>query len=105
MAHRDGELATARAAAAHGTLMVLSSWSTASLEEVAQAAPRGLRWLQVRGGRARALAGALHGITVRRPQLYVYKDREVTRDLVRRAETSGYSAIAVTVDTPVLGRR
>ncbi|RYH20658.1 hypothetical protein EON65_22840 [archaeon] len=38
-------------------------------------------------------------------QLYVYKDRSVTLDLVRRAEQAGYKAIAVTVDTPLLGRR
>ena len=38
-------------------------------------------------------------------QLYVYKDRSVTLDLVRRAERAGYKAIAVTVDTPLLGRR
>lgn len=38
-------------------------------------------------------------------QLYVYKDRKVAANLVRRAEAAGYLAIAVTVDTPVLGRR
>ena len=83
MAHIDGELATARAAAKSDTLMTLSSWSTTSLEDVAAAAPGGYRWFQ----------------------LYVYKDREVTLDLVRRAERAGYKAFAVTVDTPCLGRR
>jgi len=63
--------------------MTLSSWSTISLEDVAAAAPQGLRWFQ----------------------LYVYKDRAVTLDLVRRAERAGYKALAVTVDTPILGRR
>ena len=67
----------------HNTLMTLSSLSTVSLEEVAAAAPSGLRWFQ----------------------LYVYKDRKVTLDLVRRAERAGYRALAVTVDTPILGRR
>ena len=38
-------------------------------------------------------------------QLYVYRDREVTRDLVRRAESAGYRALVLTVDTPRLGRR
>merc|ERR1711988_1877588 len=54
-----------------------------ALEEVAQAAPEGLRWFQ----------------------LYVYKDREVTLDLIKRAERAGYKALAITVDTPQLGRR
>src|SRR5262245_23132675 len=38
-------------------------------------------------------------------QLYVYRDREVTRDLVRRAESAGFRALVVTVDSPRLGRR
>jgi 4-hydroxymandelate oxidase len=38
-------------------------------------------------------------------QLYVYKDRGITRSLVQRAEAAGYSVIQVTVDLPVLGRR
>jgi (S)-2-hydroxy-acid oxidase len=83
MAHDDGEQATAAAAAKAGTLMTLSSWSTTALEEVAAAAPDGKRWFQ----------------------LYVYKDRVVTAQLVKRAEAAGYRALAVTVDTPVLGRR
>jgi (S)-2-hydroxy-acid oxidase len=83
MAHNDGECATAKAAARMNTLMTLSSWSTIPLEEVAQSAPGGLRWFQ----------------------LYVYKDRKVTMELVKRAERAGYKAFAVTVDTPQLGRR
>jgi (S)-2-hydroxy-acid oxidase len=63
--------------------MTLSSWSTISLEDVSASAPSGLRWFQ----------------------LYVYKDRAVTLDLVKRAERAGYKALAVTVDTPILGRR
>jgi len=83
MAHDHGECATAKAAARMNTLMTLSSWSTIALEEVANSAPGGLRWFQ----------------------LYVYKDRKVTMDLVKRAEKAGYKAFAVTVDTPQLGRR
>lgn len=83
MAHDDGEMATARASAKHGTLMTLSSWSTIALEEVYEAAPKGLKWFQ----------------------LYVYKDRAVTLDLIKRAERAGYKALAITVDTPILGRR
>jgi (S)-2-hydroxy-acid oxidase len=82
MAHPEGELATARAASAAGTIMTLSSWSTSSVEEVNSAAP-GIRFFQ----------------------LYVYKDRNIVRQLVRRAELAGFKAIALTVDTPRLGRR
>ncbi|KFU84799.1 Hydroxyacid oxidase 1, partial [Chaetura pelagica] len=83
MAHPDGETATAKACQAMGTGMMLSSWATSTIEEVAEAAPAGLHWLQ----------------------LYVYKDREVTKSLVKRAERAGYKGIFVTVDTPFLGRR
>ncbi|XP_065057784.1 2-Hydroxyacid oxidase 1-like [Rhopilema esculentum] len=83
MAHPDGELATAKAAKAFDTCMMLSSWATTSIEDVANAAPGGLRWFQ----------------------LYIYKDRNIVLDLVRRAEKCGYKAIAVTVDTPILGQR
>ncbi|GJQ08280.1 hypothetical protein GpartN1_g71.t1 [Galdieria partita] len=83
MAHPDGEVAVAKAAAASKVIMTLSSLSTCSIEEVARAAPEGPKWFQ----------------------LYVYRDREVTKKLVERAEKAGYCAIVVTVDTPKLGRR
>eukprot|EP00270_Netrium_digitus_P020711 TRINITY_DN859_c0_g1_i1.p1 TRINITY_DN859_c0_g1~~TRINITY_DN859_c0_g1_i1.p1 ORF type:complete len:394 (+),score=120.69 TRINITY_DN859_c0_g1_i1:67-1182(+) len=82
MAHPEGELATARASASMNTAMVLSSWATSSVEEVASVGP-GLRIFQ----------------------LYVYKNRQVVEQLVRRAEKAGFKAIALTVDTPRLGRR
>ncbi|TQD74049.1 hypothetical protein C1H46_040431 [Malus baccata] len=82
MAHPEGEYATARAASAAGTIMTLSSWATSSVEEVASTGP-GIRFFQ----------------------LYVYKDRHVVAQLVRRAERAGFKAIALTVDTPKLGRR
>ncbi|XP_042039871.1 (S)-2-hydroxy-acid oxidase GLO1-like [Salvia splendens] len=82
MAHPDGECATARAASAAGTIMTLSSGPTCSIEEVASTGP-GIRFFQ----------------------LYVYKDRNVVSQLVRRAERAGFKAIALTVDTPRLGRR
>ncbi|CAL9225922.1 unnamed protein product [Arabidopsis halleri] len=82
MAHPDGELATARATSAAGTIMTLSSWATCSVEEVASTGP-GFRFFQ----------------------LYVYKDRNVVIQLVKRAEKAGFKAIALTVDTPRLGRR
>ncbi|XP_042419037.1 peroxisomal (S)-2-hydroxy-acid oxidase GLO3-like [Zingiber officinale] len=82
MAHPEGELATARAASAANTIMTLSSWSTSSVEEVNSTGP-GVRFFQ----------------------LYVYKDRNVVRQLVGRAEKAGFKAIVLTVDTPRLGRR
>jgi 4-hydroxymandelate oxidase len=82
LAHADGELATARAAGSAGTLMVASTIATYSLEEIAGAAT-GPLWFQ----------------------LYVYKDRSLARNLIRRAEKAGYRALCLTVDTPMLGRR
>jgi 4-hydroxymandelate oxidase len=82
LAHPDGELATARAAAELGTVFVLSTLATTSIEDVA-ASSNGPRWFQ----------------------LYVHKDRGLTRSLVERAEAAGYRALVLTVDTPILGRR
>ncbi len=82
MAHPDGELATARAAGTAGTAMVLSTLSTTGMEEVLQAAT-GPVWFQ----------------------LYVYRDREATRALVQRAERAGCTAIVLTADAQVWGRR
>lgn len=78
----QGELATARAAAEAGTVMVLSSMSTCALEDVASAAA-GPKWFQ----------------------LYCYRERAVSERLVKRAEAAGYRAIVLTVDVPRLGRR
>jgi len=88
MAHPDGELATARAASALGTIMALSTLATSTLEDVAAAYD--------------AERGALGG---RWFQLYVFRDRGITRELVERAEAAGYDALALTVDAPFLGRR
>ncbi len=82
MAHPDGEIATVRAAGEAGTLMIVSTLSTTSIEDVTAAAA-GPVWFQ----------------------LYVYKDREATADLVRRAEACGCSALVLTVDAQVWGRR
>jgi isopentenyl diphosphate isomerase/L-lactate dehydrogenase-like FMN-dependent dehydrogenase len=81
LVHPDGERATARAAAVAGTVMVVSSMSTVPVEELAQAG--GTLWFQ----------------------LYVFKDHELTVELVRRAEDAGCGALVVTVDAPRLGRR
>jgi 4-hydroxymandelate oxidase len=82
LAHPDGERATVQGAEAAGATVVLSTFSTVSLEEIAGAATKP-HWFQ----------------------LYVQPDREFTGKLVRRAEAAGYKALVVTVDTPVLGPR
>ena len=83
LAHPEGELATSAAAATAGTVMVVSTQSTTSLEAVAEVAPDAPRWFQ----------------------LYVYRDRRIAVDLVRRAARAGYLAIVLTVDVPVPGNR
>jgi len=82
MVHPEGELAVARAAARAGLPYTLSTLSTRSLEEVAEAGS-GERWFQV----------------------YVWRDRALVADLVERARAAGYGALVLTVDNPVLGRR
>ena len=79
--HPEGELATARAARAAGTIYVVSTASNYPLEQIATVA--GPWWFQ----------------------LYILKDREITRELVTRAAAAGASALVVTVDVPKLGRR
>jgi 4-hydroxymandelate oxidase len=82
LACAEGEIATAKAAKAAGTLFILSSLSTTAMETVlAEAASP--RWFQ----------------------LYIYKDREITAELVKRAEAAGAEAIVLTVDAPGLGTR
>ncbi|KAI5468161.1 FMN-dependent dehydrogenase [Mariannaea sp. PMI_226] len=83
LAHPDGELGTSRAAAKYGICMGLSSYATESLENVA-AEGNGNPYVM---------------------QICVLKDRETTLQILRRAEASGYKAIFLSVDVPVLGRR
>ncbi len=81
VAHPDGEVATARAAADLGTVMCLSTLATSTPAEVAAAG--GPRWFQ----------------------LYVFRDEGITRALVEQAREHGYGALVLTVDAPVVGRR
>jgi 4-hydroxymandelate oxidase len=83
LAHADAELATARAAAATGTIMCVATFATIPPAAVAQAVPDAPRWFQ----------------------LYVLSDRGITRELVAQAVESGYEAIVVTSDLPVVGYR
>ena len=80
--HAEGELATARAAAARGHRMFVSSVSNSSVSEIAQAGGAEV-WFQ----------------------LYPTTDRAVTRGLLERAERAGCGVVALTVDTPVIGNR
>ncbi|MFL6088887.1 MAG: alpha-hydroxy acid oxidase [Aeromicrobium sp.] len=82
-AHPDGELALARAAAAMDSTFVLSSQTTTSPRDVADVAPELRRWFQ----------------------LYVFRDRRISFDLVDEARNSGYEALVITVDFPVGGWR
>ncbi|HET9759348.1 MAG TPA: alpha-hydroxy acid oxidase, partial [Nocardioidaceae bacterium] len=83
MMHTDGESAVARVAARTGIPYALSTMGTTSIEQLAAAAPDGRRWFQ----------------------LYLWRDREASRDFVVRARESGYEALVLTVDTPVAGAR
>ncbi|TYJ13585.1 hypothetical protein E1A91_A10G061800v1 [Gossypium mustelinum] len=93
LANPEGEIATARAASACNTIMVLSTSSTYSLEEVA-ACCDAIRFFQLY-------------IYLALPELFsiVYKRRDISAKLVQRAENNGYKAIVLTVDSPRLGRR
>lgn len=79
----EGELAVARAAARAGLPYTLSTMATRSIEEVAAASGQGRRWFQV----------------------YVWRDRDLVKDMIERAAANGYDTLMLTVDTAVLGRR
>ena len=81
--HAEGEDAGSAAAAQAGIPFTLSTMGTRSVEQVAQAAPGGRRWFQ----------------------LYLWRDREGSRELLDRAWAGGYDTLLVTVDTPVAGQR
>ncbi|MFL5943305.1 MAG: alpha-hydroxy acid oxidase [Gaiellaceae bacterium] len=79
----DGECATARAAAAAGTGLAVSTFTCRTHEQIAEAAPDVMQWCQ----------------------LYVFQDRGVTREHLAAAAAAGCSAIVLTVDTPRLAQR
>lgn len=81
--HTEGEVAGARAAAAAGIPFAMSTLATCSIEDVVAAVPQGRRWFQ----------------------LYMWKDRERSVALVRRAADAGFDTMLVTVDVPVAGAR
>lgn len=81
--HHEGEAAGIRAAAAAGVPFTLSTMSSVSLEDVAAAAPAARRWFQ----------------------LYLWKDRAKSIELMSRAADEGYDTLLLAVDTPVGGHR
>ncbi len=82
LAHPGGELLTAQGAGRAQTLMVASTYSTRTLEAIAEAA-QGPLWFQ----------------------LYIHRDLQLVASFVQRAEAAGYRALVLTIDTPRLGRR
>lgn len=83
MMHHEGEIAVARAAGHGGIPYALSTMGTTSATELAAAAPETRRWFQ----------------------LYLWRDRGRSMELIRGAEETGYEALVLTVDTPVAGPR
>lgn len=81
--HHEGERAAARSAQRYGVPYALSTMGTTSIEEVATAAPDSRRWFQ----------------------LYLWRDRAASIELIDRAASAGYEALVLTVDTPVAGSR
>ena len=83
IAHEEGETAMARGAAAAQTLMCLSTVATSTPADVAAAAPGAPHWLQI----------------------YVFRDREVSDEVIAQALEAGFSALVLTADLPVYGIR
>jgi 4-hydroxymandelate oxidase len=83
LAHPEGELATARAAASTGSIMCLATLATTGVAALAEATPDASRWFQ----------------------LYVFRDRGWSRELAAQAVEHGYEALIVTADVPVPGLR
>lgn len=83
MMQHEGEIAVARAAARAGVPYTLSTMGTTSPAELQQAVPSGDNWFQ----------------------LYLWKDRDGTRQLIDEARRTGYDTLVLTVDTPVAGNR
>lgn len=81
--HTEGEIAGARAAAAAGIPFSLSTLGTTAIEDLVTAAPQGRKWFQ----------------------LYMWRDRERSMQLVQRAADAGFDTMLVTVDVPVAGAR
>ena len=78
----QGEIESAKAAAAKGTVYCLSHGSVCTMEQLAQS-HHGMKWMQV----------------------FIYKDRGFTRELATRAQNSGFDALVLTIDNQMIGKR
>ena len=83
LANNEGEIATAKVSYEKNIILTLSSYSSTDLDKVAIANEGGIRWLQ----------------------LYIMKNRKIIIDIIKRAESYGYSALVITVDAPVIGSK
>jgi (S)-2-hydroxy-acid oxidase len=83
LAHPDAEIATSSSAREKNTIYCRSIVASSSFEEIAKVNKNSPRWLQI----------------------YIFKSREETLNLIREAEKNGFSALVVTVDQPVMGQR
>jgi L-lactate dehydrogenase (cytochrome) len=83
MMHHEGETACARVAARAGIPYALSTLGTTSIEDLAARVPDATKWFQ----------------------LYVWRDRARSKDIIQRADAAGYDALVLTVDVPVQGAR
>lgn len=82
LAHKQGEISVAKATSSHNTIMTVSTLSTNSLKDIKEASSIS-PWFQV----------------------YIYKDREITKNLIKQADKLNYGAIVLTVDTPFYAKR
>jgi L-lactate dehydrogenase (cytochrome) len=84
LGHPDGETVLTRAAAKHGIIQMIPTLASCSFDEIIAASDgKQSQWFQ----------------------LYVHKDREITKRIVQHAESNGCKALFITVDAPQLGRR
>jgi (S)-2-hydroxy-acid oxidase len=83
MADEHGEVANAKAAANENVIFIMSTLSNSTVEDVGKATENSVKWFQ----------------------LYIYKNRKLTENLIRRAENSGFKALVLTVDAPLFGLR
>ncbi|WP_081099703.1 alpha-hydroxy acid oxidase [Corynebacterium glutamicum] len=83
MSHTLGEKAVANSAARHDIPFALSTMGTTSISDLSDAVPHGTKWFQ----------------------LYLWKDRDRSRELIQEAKKHGYEALILTVDVPVAGNR
>lgn len=83
LAHPTGEIATAKAAGKAGIIFTLSTFSNTTIEEVANTAPNTIKWFQ----------------------FFIYYDRKLTENFLRRVEAAGFNGLVLTLDANFSGKR